>query len=469
MGRTPKTPATGDGHAVVLGASMAGLLAARVLSEAYDRVTIVERDGLRDAGGDRSARRGVPQGRQAHFLLSSGSEILDELFPGFLDGLESQGVPVVRSMREVHFRVGGHLLHQEAKVSVPGYQPSRPFLEAQLRERVLALPGVVLRDGTDVAGLATDASASRVVGVRVVPRQPGSTGETIPADLVVDATGRSGRTPVWLDDLGYPTPPVEELPVDLLYVTRDLRLPTGVPGGESVVVRGAEPDRPTGMVLLAHEGDRWRLMLFGYGAENHPPSDDAGYRAFADAVAPPHVRRVLRQAEPLGAPRAHRFPSNLRRRYERLRSFPEGLLVIGDAMCSFNPLYAQGMSVAALEAMELRRCLAAGRHDLARRYFRAAARRVDVAWQLAVGGDLALPQIDGPRPLPFRAMNRYVHRLQAAAAADPVLTHRFLLVTSMLRHPVSLFAPGTVLRVIRAPRAGRSAPAAELSTAAGTP
>lgn len=430
-------------HAVVLGAGMGGLLAARVLSDAFDRVTVIERDPLTSMA---EPRRGVPQGRHSHLLIPSGAQVLDELFPRLFDDLSADGVPVIRDFSQFRFAPGGeHPVALRGPAGDPFIcQAGRPRLEWEVRSRLVKLSNVETRDECTVLEPLADHSRGRVTGVRV--KRPNGIEEDVESDLVVDATGRGSRAPLWLEALGYDRPVEEQLTINLRYVTQQLRLQPDALDAKVVGV-GAHPGRPAGFILFTPEDGRWMLTVFGYEG-HHPPVDRDALLAFVRAAAPADVFAAIRDAEPLGENVAYRFTSNLRRRYDKLRRFPAGLVVVGDAICCTNPAHALGMSSAALQAAALWDTLAGGGHDLARRFFSAAAEPVNRTWQATVGSDLALPQVKGPRPLPARIIGAYAARAMRAAERDPVVAERLLRVASLQDPPTRLFRPATALRIL---------------------
>lgn len=427
-------------HAIVMGGSMAGLLAARVLSGYFERVTIVDRDSLPSSA---CQRRGVPQGRHTHGLLAGGGRAIEKFFPGITEALANGGAVAGDVARESRwFFEGGRLSGTSS--GLQGLLLSRPMIEAGVRERVLALKNVTVRGNGAVEMLTVEDEGSRVSGVQI-------DNELMAADLVVDATGRQSRTPKWLERLGYTKPPEEEVYVALAYTTRLFKRRPGDLGGDMAVVIPPTPEGKCGGVMLAQESERWTVTLIGHFGK-HAPEDLDGFLEFARALPAPYIYEAIHNAEPLGEAAGARFPASVRRRYESLKRFPESYLVIGDAVCSFNPIYGQGMSVAALEAAELDATLAAGTEQLARRYFARIAKIVDTPWQIAVGNDLRMKETRGPRSAAVSFVNWYISRLHKAAHTDPTLTVAFLEVNNLVAPPAKLFHPRILLRVLRPQR-----------------
>ena len=431
-------------HAVVVGASIGGLLAARALSEVYDRVTVVERDVLEPGPGP---RRGVPQGRHPHGLLSRGREILEDFFPGLTDELVGLGATTTDLQSGFRWINAGRLLRQEPSGLI-GIGVSRLLLESRVRARVLALPTVSFVDGCDATGLATTADRRRVTGLRVIRRAGDSAEEEIPADLVVDASGRGSRAPQWLEALGYQPPAVDSIHVGMAYATRSYRRDPDGPVGASVAGTAANS---RGGVMIPQEGDRWIVAVGGILGDA-APLDHEGWTAFAASLPSPEIHEVVREAEPLSDAVRFRYPVSTRRRYERLARLPEGWLPFGDSISSFNPVYGQGMTVAAMEAVALRNTLRDAGGRATRRFLRAASRLVDVPWDISVGADLRFPEVEGRRTAKVRMVNAYLERLHVAAEHDPAVGRAFLRVVNMVDPPERLMAPSVMTRVLRARR-----------------
>lgn len=442
-------------HAIVIGGSMGGLVAARTLSERFRRVTVIDRDTLPDEPRD---RRGVPQGCHAHALLISGRMKLEELFPGLTDQLIAGGA--------VPFDPGSDLLfHQMGafRIRFPsgmlGISLTRAFLEVTVRQRVAALHNVQIRHETAVNGLT--GVTGRVTGVEL------DGGENLAADLVVDATGRGGgRADRWLEQLGCPPPKVETVKIDVGYTTQLLRREPGdtLPGGALLCLMAATPPHDKrAAAAFAVEGDRWVVTLGGWH-KAHAPTDPEGFAAFASGLPDRLFADLIARSEPLADIEYRQFATSRRRYFERLRQLPAGYVALGDAICSFNPLYGQGMTVATFEAIELGRCLdrlGAATAEMARRYYRAAGKVIETPWQMATGGDFMYPETSGPSAPGTSLINRYVKRVMLATHTS-VAAHRVMLeMQHLLAPPTAILRPATIVRSIRA---ARRSPARRMAT-----
>ncbi|TYL37849.1 oxidoreductase [Natronococcus pandeyae] len=327
---------------------------------------------------------------------------------------------------------------------------TRPLYEQVLRRRVADLEGVQLRGRCQCSTYLADDGSTTVHGVAI--RDQSGEQEALVADLVVDATGRTSRTSTWLETHGYTPPATEELHVDLAYSATLIDRPAD---DRRMIGMLAEAPRTRGGAVLPVEGDRWLVNLHGIHGD-HPPTTIEAAREFAASLPSPVFARFLDEY-PQVSEEIHRYPfaSNRRYHYADLDRFPDGLLVIGDAIASFNPIYGQGMSVAALEALMLHQTLATDdREDRALRFFDRADAVIDPAWMLATGADFSFPQTAGDRPRGTTLFNWYLDRLLRKAHTDSVLTDAFTRVLSMQHPPSSLLRPGVVWRVLRPGRSG---------------
>jgi 2-polyprenyl-6-methoxyphenol hydroxylase-like FAD-dependent oxidoreductase len=427
-------------HAIVIGASIAGLCAARVLSDFYDRVTVYERDDLPDGPANRAA---VPQGRHVHLLMARGAQEFETHFPGLLDDMVAAGVPILENRPDcIHFGAAGHVLgtHHRLQDEFTAYVPSRPQLEWQIRRRVADIDNVDIVHAA-VAEPQYDATRRRVTGVLL------DTGDEIDADLVVDAAGRGTRLPVWLAQWGFQRPQEDTVDVGIGYATHSVRIPEGLIA-EKVIVAGACREQPLGLGMLYYEDGTWGLTTFGV-ARVEPPHDFAGMCELADEILPAHVASAIRRGEPIGEVAFHKYPTSRWRRYDKLDRFPDGIVPFGDAVASFNPTYGQGMTMASLQAGHLRRVLSTPGANLAGELGRATAKTTFPVWQMNAIGDLTLHGASGPMPRWYRPVGELFDQFLGAAETDPVLAEWFLRRFSLLDSLYMVPSPRLVGRTIR--------------------
>jgi 2-polyprenyl-6-methoxyphenol hydroxylase-like FAD-dependent oxidoreductase len=439
----------GGASAVVLGGSMAGLLVARVLADHFDQVSIVERDALPD---NAEPRKGVPQGRHLHGLLKRGEEICSELFPGILDALVRGGAERLDFGREFYWHhFGVWKAHIDSGIMTTFL--SRPFLEAEVRRRVFSRSTVRRLDERDALGFVMSSDGGRVVGVRTRRRDGSGAQEDVLGDLVIDATGRGSLTPKWLESVGFEKPEESAVKVFVKYATRIFRRPEPWPfPWKGLFVLGTPPDSKRLGVMVPIEGGRSIGLVAGM-VHDHPPDDPAGFLNFAKSLPVDEFYRAVTACEPLTDVATYSFASNLRRHYEKLPRLPDGLIIVGDALCSFNPIYGQGMSTAGREALAIDEHLRAARRAGERRVSRGIQRKlatlINVPWQMTTLEDFRYPEVIGERPRGYALRDVLMRRIHRVSARDPEVLLHFLRAMHMIESPAELFRPRMLLRILK--------------------
>jgi 2-polyprenyl-6-methoxyphenol hydroxylase-like FAD-dependent oxidoreductase len=428
--------------ALVIGAGIAGLCAARTLADRFERVLVLDRDELPD---EAVPRRGVTQGGHGHVLLVAGQRALGELFPGLMDELVAAGGVRFDPGTELSFyRFGSIWPRAASELRLVTF--SRPLLELAIRRRVAALPGVSIRDGVSVAALL--GGDGRVTGARL------DGDEVFDTDLVLDCTGRGARSNHWLAALGFPAPRVTEVKVGVGYATRFYRRSPGdLAEGSAVFSLPSPPAEKRAGLALPVEDDRWLISLGGW--HDDFPRDLPAFEQHARELPHPGIARLLERCEPLTDLSVVHYPAARRRYFEELSAVPGGYLALGDSICSFNPIYGQGMTCAALEAVELGRLLDSSvglGPELSARYYQQAAKIVATPWQFATGGDFSYPETAGERPRGIKLKNAYAKRVQLASMVDPQVRQVFTSVQHLITDPAELLKPAMVLRVLRGAR-----------------
>lgn len=431
-------------QAIVIGAGMGGLAAAAALAGHFEHVTVLERDRLGDAP---APRPGTPQAQLLHGLLSGGVDALENLFPGFQHDLAAAGAVPRGIALDNCLELPGYDPFPQRDFGWTGYTMSRPLLEAVTRRRVRMLPNVTLRDGCRVLELVAEAGA--VTSVRYAM---GDDVHMLRGDLIVDASSRGALALSVLDRIGLPQPRETRVGIDMTYVGATFARAGFAPDWKvAITFPGKDMRRRTGYIFPI-ENDRWMTLI----GEPHTalPSDDPG--AFMQAMRELRTTTIydtIKDAAPVDRVRRFLFPESCWRHYERLEAFPPGLLVIGDAVCRFNPIYGQGMSIAVMEAnilkllLDLRADLSNPLDGLARSYFDAIQPWIEGTWAMSSIPDLAMPETRGERPPDMQEMQRFRGAMLRLAAADAEVHRLFQSVQYLMVPRAALQNPDLVRRV----------------------
>ncbi|MGH7913934.1 MAG: FAD-dependent oxidoreductase, partial [Candidatus Binataceae bacterium] len=427
---------------VVIGGSMAGLMSAAVLADYFDTITVFERDRIEDRP---VLHKSVPQGNHIHALLLGGQHVMSMLYPGFTEDLKRLGAVRFRPGIDVAFYGpngkgynGTQSVKEPRDLGFEGHIMSRGLLEYYVRRRTMALANVKLETDSTIEGLIHD--SGRVRGVR--RNHATAAQSSVEADLVVDAGGRNSHASRWMLEMGVPAPEETTVGVDFAYTSTKYRKPDLNHESEPLLlVGGPPPEHKRAAGLFEIEDRTWHVSLAGRFGD-YPPTDEAGFLAFAKSLPSPRLYELIKDAERVADITHHRFPTSIWRHYERLQEFPKGFLILGDAICSFNPVYGQGMSSAALQAQTLQTVLrehaAQSRtiDDLASAFFPKAAWAVSAPWTLAANFDFAYPETRGERPPGLGESAGYFAALDSLQAED-IDVQRLVTEVFQLTKPIS--------------------------------
>jgi flavin-dependent dehydrogenase len=446
--------APGYEHAVVIGGSIAGMTAARFLANHFARVTVIERDQMADG---KEFRKGTPQGRHAHILLLRGQEILEQLFPGLRSELIAAGAEPVNAGTDLAFRSPyGWLPTFPSELVVTA--ASRRLLDHVVYERLAEEPRITFRTATDVMAICADESGRRVIGLQIHNRENGRV-EDIPANLVVDASGRSSKAPEWLAQLGFERPAELAVNAHPGYATRLYERPADFKESwKAIYIMPAPPELTRGGIILPMEGGHWQVTLIGMGRD-YPATDEAGFLEFARSLKTPEIYDAIKNAKPLTAPYGYRQAENRLRQFDKLPAYLEGFLAMGDSVYALNPVYGQGMTLASIASMLLDECLVDHRRKssggdfsgLASTFQKRLAKELVAPWQQATNEDMRWPETEGEQDLgpAMRLIGGYFDQVMQAMPHNAKVTDAFYRVQHMIAPPTTLMRPDVMLTVLK--------------------
>ena len=441
-------------HAIVIGGGMAGLLAAHVLTRYFERVSLIERDAYPT---EPKFRPGTPQARHVHIMLIRGQQILEKLFPGIKDKLVAQGAIEGDFVADYAYYFSSSGWTPRTPSLLKGYACTRPLLEWQVRQEVMLRKRVQVIDKHEVIDLLANSDKRVVTGIQMRARNSASLTEReiieLEADLVVDTSGRDSQLPSWFKSLNYESPPETVINPFFGYSSQLYIPPQDFPRTwKGLVVQSNPPKNLRGGVIWSIEGGNWIVVLGGTG-KDYPPNDEDGFLEFAKSISTPMFYEAFKDAQPYSPIYGYRRTENRLRHFERLTRQPERFVALGDSVCAFNPVYGQGMTVAALGAIALDESMHQqgqnGLEGLPRRFQRKLAKINETPWQLATASDYHVPGIEGMHPgLAERLTYRYIDTVVELLPTTSSVNKAFINVLHMIEPPTALFHPAIVARVL---------------------
>jgi flavin-dependent dehydrogenase len=434
-------------RAIVVGAGISGLSAARALSEFCEEVVIVERDALPD---DATPRPGVPQGKHPHGLLASAMTALEYLFPGFSQDLAAAGAVPIDPGSEVLFEYPGLGPLPRVHFGWGTYAMSRPLLEVCLLRRVKRRANIRVRTQCRVAGILGAPDGTTVTGIQY---EEGTNGvsERLSADIVVEASGHGALTLDFLRSTGRRLPEETTIGIDVRYSSTVFAIPESAGAYKVIVTIPKAPERVRFGYILPAESNRWQVLLVGRG-EDIPPVDGDGFLAYAHQLETPSIYNAIRDAERLGEIARFGFPESKWRHFGLLGEFPRGLLPLGDTVCRLNPVWGQGIAVALKEAQMLHRVLQTQAlapdplATLAQTFLAEAESLIKDPWEMSAVPDFVYPDTRGQRPPDLADKLQFQQALQSIAVRDPAMYKLLAEVKHLLKPSKVLEEPEIVQR-----------------------
>ncbi|WP_051317333.1 FAD-dependent oxidoreductase [Ectobacillus panaciterrae] len=434
-------------QAVVIGGSIAGKLAARVLSDFFEEVLVFDADKKQT---DTNPRKRVPQGYHSHALLKAGEIALQDLFPGFIEEMVAAGsvkLDFIKDVKWAHyggwknrFTSGYHIIQQ-----------SRPFLERHIQKRIDPISNIYIHEEMNVKELLVTEDKTCVKGILAVNKHT-QVEQEVYADLVIDASGFGSPAVKWLEQLSYYVP-IESVPINLFYASQMYQLSSAEkPEWKTLLMNPMLPESPRGGAVLTLEGQTYCVTVSGYMGEKAPENEEE-FLSYTKQLPYPDIYEFIQQAEPISDIKIHRIPSQVRRQYEKMDRMPQAFLAIGDAYCRFDPVFGQGMTVAALEAQVLRQCLAeiqqTANIDLEKQYFSRCKRIIDTAWDMTITELYRHPQVVGRRPLGSSFKQWLSKGVFETSASNPKVYRKLVDVMHLMQGAMTLAAPSVLYEIIK--------------------
>ncbi|MCA1046731.1 FAD-dependent oxidoreductase [Bacillus toyonensis] len=431
--------------AIVIGGSMAGKFAAKALSTSFKEVIILE---VGDKWDGKASRKRVPQSDHPHVLLKGGEKAIEELFPTITNELIEAGSIINNFTRDLKWHQFG-LWKQPFIGEVHMIQQSRPLLEWHIQKRIDQVSNITITYKTLVNGLLVDGKLNKVCGVKVKYLETGMQ-EEVHADIVVDASGFGSKSMEWLREYEIEVQE-EKVRIDLFYATRMFQLKENEElDCCNMLMSPSFPENPYGVLIQTIEDNRYFVTFSGYANEKAPQTDNEFYD-FAENLSIPNVTEFLNKAEGITDIKTYKIPYQVRRRFDLVNNVPEGLLVVGDAQCRFDPVFGQGVSVAAMEAHQLQLLLQSRKHldkTFTQQFYKKTADIIETPWDMTTTEISRHPQLKRELTTKQKFQLWYTKQIYRLSASDSDVYIRLVRVMNLIRSPFHLFHPKVLLAVL---------------------